>query len=164
MKPDRRKRFPEGRDEALAEWRRRIVSFNAPISPEMVRPLVGDLEGKPWGPLADAFDYFGLDSKNPSHRDLLLFVLASEVFGKRPGRGRPRGSRTWDWDQLFDLGMAYFQVMARRPEISDREAATEIKGRAEYQHIEPDTIRQRLPEARKIIALVWQARRLVDNS
>jgi hypothetical protein len=130
--------------------------------------LMKDIDGKLWPPLADAFKYFDLDPKQPAHREALLMVLAVATFAlHRPGKGRPKGSVSWDRDRLFELGTAHNKLLISHPEIrgNDSAAARKIKALPQYkrQHVNEGTIRDRLPAARRIFNSVEKYLRAVQE-
>jgi hypothetical protein len=129
------------------EWRRLIT--------DILR--TGHLSGSQvWlssKPVQDAFRYFGLNPREPSHHVVVLAVLADVVFGRRP-RGRRRGSQSWDQLRLFLLGCDYMKVMENEPGMSDTKAAKKIKQLPRYKYVTDTTIRQRLPDARRKFELM----------
>jgi hypothetical protein len=96
-----------------------------------------------------AFKYFGLDAKNPLHTQILLGILADVCF--------PRSHKKKKWDDYYYVILARcFEAIVRKHEgVSDSEAAKLIqrkfRGCKELTAVTPDTLRRRLPEARKRI-------------
>ena len=93
-----------------------------------------------------AFKYFGLDAKSPLHNRLLVGILADVCF-------QSRRTHTKKWDDYR------YVLLARCSEVVDREhdseAAEHIQREfscfKEFTAVTPDTLRRRLPEARKRI-------------
>ncbi|HEV2626788.1 MAG TPA: hypothetical protein VGV62_17060 [Xanthobacteraceae bacterium] len=96
--------------------------------------------------------FFNLDEKRPAQRKLLFFILADVLFGS--GRiGRPKGRTKWAHANLLRLLRDYVEVTkGGSARISDVKAAIKIKEsfREHYQHFQPETLRKRLLEARRI--------------
>jgi hypothetical protein len=97
-----------------------------------------------------AFKYFGLDAKSPLHTKILLGILADVCFPRRSHK-----KKKWD-DYYYVILARCFEVIDREPEgVSDNEAAKHIQrefsGFKEFTAVTPDTLRRRLPEARKRI-------------
>jgi hypothetical protein len=104
--------------------------------------------------IASAFRQLGLDPEISSHRELLLVVLAQIVFGPKRRGGRRKGtvknpSAHWHSARLFLLGVHFEKVVKANPGISDRQAGHKITKQFPYPGVSPDTIRKRLPAARK---------------
>src|SRR5262245_8884596 len=93
-----------------------------------------------------AYKYFKLDPKNPLHTKILLGILADVCFQSR------RRTKKWD-DFRYVLLARCFEVIDREREgVSDNEAAKHIQREfSGFKHLMPDTLRRRLPEARKRI-------------
>jgi hypothetical protein len=120
--------------------------------PDLVSPEAFD---KAWREhlrgLSRAARFFGLDQENPTHRMVLLYILAEVVFYEVP-KGRPRGTTKWDKNRLLELA-AHADVLRKRTgRVSDKDAAKELKNvfDDEYRHDSPETIRQRLPDASRV--------------
>jgi hypothetical protein len=94
-----------------------------------------------------AVQYFGLDAASVGDRELLVYILADVVFGRR--RGRPKGSKTaWDSDRLLQLFSAYEQCKSANPALSDSALAEQIADTKEFSKNSVDQIRQQLGPAR----------------
>ena len=93
-----------------------------------------------------ALKYFGLDQKNPLHNQLLLGILADVCF--------PRRSRKKKWDDYgyVVLARCYEAIVRKHKGMSDSEAVELIQQEfSGFDHVTPDALRKRLPEARKRI-------------
>src|SRR5262249_32352346 len=94
-----------------------------------------------------AFKCFELDPKSPLHNELLLGILADVCFPRRSHK-----KKRWD-DYYYVVLARCFEVIVRKHgRVSDSKAAEliqlEFPG---FDHITADTLRRRLPEARKRI-------------
>jgi hypothetical protein len=100
--------------------------------------------------LSEAAKYFDLDPTKAADATILLHILADVIFKPARAPNRPGGSRKWDVQRLFRLGVHRMLVEREAPHISDRKAGAAIKQRFPkcYQHDDDRTIRQRLPAAR----------------
>jgi hypothetical protein len=101
--------------------------------------------------LAKAAEHYGLDPKNSVHREMLLLVLADVLFGSPGKKGRPKGTRTtWGNETLLDLGWIYEKTKRQNPKLSAAKIAELIHSEhKEFQNIDVEQIRQKLPEARR---------------
>jgi hypothetical protein len=110
-----------------------------------------DFAAKPTRSLSEAAEFFGLDPAKAVDSAVLLRVLADVVFGTRK-KGRHTGTSRWNDVRLFQLGVHLQAVEKDRPGISNKKAAAEIKRRyrQQYKTDEPETIRQRLRDARLV--------------
>jgi hypothetical protein len=97
--------------------------------------------------LSNAAQFFELDYKKGSHRDLLLFILADIVFGSRKA-GRRR-TKQWDRKRLLDLAAHWREVERVNPGISDAQAAKAIKHRHPGSYQSDEAVRVHLPKARQ---------------
>ena len=149
------------KDRRLTKWREAIAEYRR-VSNGAVDALIEDPLSKApltTDPLAAACKYFALDPNEPSHRGLLLLILADLAFGRRP-RGRKKGSKGeywWHPARLHQLGLHYEQIATARPGVKDAAAARAIRDTfPDYTQFQTTTIRQRLPEARRQLAFVRQ--------
>src|SRR5262245_59464606 len=97
-----------------------------------------------------AFKDFGLDPKNSLHTKILLGILAVVCFPSRRSH-----TKKWDDDCYVRLARCFEVIDRERESVSDSEAAEHIQrefsGFKEFTAVTPDTLRRRLPEARKRI-------------
>jgi hypothetical protein len=109
--------------------------------------------------LSEAFGYFGLNPTVSGHREILLILLATEIFRNRNvGRTKgSRGGRRWNEPRLLELAEHYGAVVRDHPKLSDVKAAREIRRRFKkvYRDTTDEVVRQRLPEARRFYAEVF---------
>jgi len=99
-----------------------------------------------------AFDYFGLKPDISSHRGFFLAIV-TDVYLNTPVPGRPKGTtgkHKWDAKALLWLGVSVESLRGQDPGMSDARLAEVLKTQnpALYGHIETETLRKRLPEAR----------------
>jgi hypothetical protein len=104
--------------------------------------------------LVHAFEYFGLNPMVQAHRHILLVALAEEVFPRK--RGRPVGGTT-----LIMLGVFYRGYIQKNPGATDSQAAAHLKRKLGLLGPTEDSIRKRLPAARRELAKMdsWLARK-----
>src|SRR5262245_47618952 len=92
---------------------------------------------------------FGLDPTKPSHRDLLLALLASVHFDGSRGRGQPR---KWDEDKLCQLLADIATIKQNHPDKKESELCGKLKEVAPfkdcYRQYSAGTIRKKLQDAR----------------
>src|SRR5262245_33053692 len=94
-----------------------------------------------------AFKYFGLDAKSPLHTEILLGILADVCFPRRSHR-----KKKWNDYYYCDLARCFEVIAREREAVSDSEAAKLIRLKFwGFEHLTDDTLRRRLPEARKRI-------------
>jgi hypothetical protein len=98
--------------------------------------------------LSKATKFFGLDQDNPTHRAVLLHILADVVFHEAP-KGRPKGAAKWTTEKLFLLGIRAYALRKRLGSLKGNDAANELKMlfKDDYRHDSIETIRQRLRDA-----------------
>lgn len=63
--------------------------------------------------------------------------------------GRPKGSQKWDRRLLWILGSAIELIETIQPELSDAQTAMILKDVRYFKAIDKETIRKRLPQARR---------------
>src|SRR5262245_25497065 len=73
---------------------------------------------------SDAFDAFGLDPTETSHRDFLLALLASVHFDGSRGRGQ---SRKWGEDMLCQLLADIATIKQKHPDKKESELCRKLK-------------------------------------
>jgi len=99
--------------------------------------------------LSAAFDAFGLDPTEPSHRDFLLALLATVHFNGSRGRGQPR---KWDEDVLCQLLADLATIKQKHPDKKENELCEKLKQDAPFKHrygqYSAKTIRRKLQDAR----------------
>jgi hypothetical protein len=102
--------------------------------------------------LSKAEEFFGLDATRPIDAALLLRILADAVFSTET-RGRPPGSQKWNRERLYWLGLHRSMVEHGQPGIKDAAAAAKIMARykQQYKDTTREMIRQRLPQARRVV-------------
>jgi hypothetical protein len=137
------------KDVRLVKWRetlRREKLWAETIHLDLETSAVGIIANSPrlHNGVAAAFKYFELDPKNPLHNQLLLGILADVCF--------PRRSRKKKWDDYCYVVLArcYEAIERKHKGVSDSEAAELIQQKfSGFDHVTPDALRKRLPEARK---------------
>ena len=132
-------------DERLAEARK--VLSGVQLTDQNAQFLQSNSQS-----LAEAFKQLGLDPNNSAHRAMLPVVLADFQFGRRK-KGRPAGKKHWHAARLLVLALDYEEVIAGNPNMSYSKAAAAIEKRAGYKCYTAVTIRQRLPAAKRQLAL-----------
>jgi|GraSoiStandDraft_30_1057271.scaffolds.fasta_scaffold778517_1 hypothetical protein len=138
-------------DQQLFESRHFLFSTAAEFDEWCRKIRAGDIGGVSQS-ISRAAKFFNLDEKRPAQRKLLFCILADVLFGS--GRiGRPKGRTKWAHANLLRLLRDYVEVTkGGSARISDVKAAIKIKEsfREHYQHFQPETLRKRLLEARRI--------------
>jgi hypothetical protein len=154
--PANRGRGVEGR---LIEWLK-AFEWRHDLALTRARPDVGSPEAieRSFSRLAEktgvesgvsrAARFFGLDQEKPTHRALLLHILAEVVFYEPP-KGRPKGSAKWSTEKLFLLGIRASALRKRLGSLKGNDAAKELKMlfKDDYRHDSIETVRQRLRDA-----------------
>jgi hypothetical protein len=97
-----------------------------------------------------AASFFNLNLDRPSHRFLLLIVLADACFGRKPS-GRRRDSKFWHSPRLAVLFERFEEVMRTHPDMKQRDAARYIKRhwREDYSETTAEQIRQNFAKAKR---------------
>ena len=119
---------------------------------KVVRQVVEgrEKEGIPAEPLAQAFQYFDLEAEKPEHRELLLQVLANELFAPRkPGRKKgQRVKRKWDKDRKQLLGFYVFVdgLGELRERIRRHRAGDPVAKKVESNGVLAQRIKDQYPE------------------
>jgi hypothetical protein len=92
------------------------------------------------------FENLGLDAKE--RWDVVRQIAAN--LG-HPIGGRPKGTKKWDFDRLFVLGADLYQIELKYPNASDQDLAQQIQQKwpDDYKYENPDSLRKRLPMARR---------------
>jgi hypothetical protein len=101
-----------------------------------------------WEPVRAAFKALKLDARKPEHWETLLYYLADAHFGKPSHK-----PKTWTEGTLCTLWADFTQMRAIFTGKSQREICQIMVNNyllsSRYGHLDGDTIRHRLPEARK---------------
>jgi hypothetical protein len=98
--------------------------------------------------LEAASNYFDIDLKDSTDCLVLLRVLADIAFSRK-APGRKRGSNVWTAAKLILLGAAYETAKTKNPGMSDLKIAGVIYETNRKQFGSRETVRQRLPAARR---------------
>jgi hypothetical protein len=138
-------------ENRLREWQQTVKEYGI----DAVQQTMERTDIKPGAvAIAKAFEQFGLDPQKPNHLQLLCAILADVVFGHRKREsGRKPGSlsrNSWNKARLLLLALAYEKVRDKQPGISDIQAAKRLSGHGQSDEV----VRQRLPAARRYLALV----------
>jgi|ERR1700730_11696497 len=116
---------------------------------------------------ARLLEYLGLNKDNPLHRGFCLAIFFELATLPKPKRGPPKGRRKWTMESLSLLGALAEGVEAYWPGTDDRKIAEFLKANPLKDdprlvklvgHVDTETIRKRLPEARE----AW--RKVVDRT
>jgi hypothetical protein len=97
--------------------------------------------------IENVFENLGLDAKEGW--DVLRQVAAN--LG-HPIGGRPKGTKKWDNDRLIVLGANLDEIELKYPNANDEKLARQIKNEwpDDYKYENPNSLRKRLPMARRI--------------
>jgi hypothetical protein len=107
--------------------------------------------------------FFDLDPKDPILRDMLLYVLADVLFGRRQ-KGRPSGSNTaWDFYRYFCLYYLYDVERRDNPKLSNKRIAELICEYDEFKNNDPEQVRQHIGRAIREHAKFERRRRQSDK-
>jgi hypothetical protein len=103
-------------------------------------------DGTGWEALKRAKAYFGV---NADH--IVAMAMAEVLFGA-PGRGRKKGSQSWDDKHLIRLGRAYYIVKRKHPDLTDTKIAQIISLSPDYKEYRGNSepLRQRLRKAKRV--------------
>jgi hypothetical protein len=85
-----------------------------------------------------AFDAFGLDAKSPVDWKQILYAFSDAHFGD-PGSGR---KKIWDDFEYFRLAIAFCAVIARNPELKDKEVRKRLLQQTKYKHLSDTALRK----------------------
>jgi hypothetical protein len=91
--------------------------------------------------------FFNLDPKDQILRDMLLYVLADVLFGRRQN-GRPSGSNTaWDFERYFYLDYLFNFEKRNNPKLRNARIAELICEYDEFKYNSPEQVRQHIGRA-----------------
>lgn len=148
--------FPNGYFVHLSGRRKKWPDDPIDKAITLMNDVFKDLEQ---GDGVDMLAGLGLDKDKPSHRVVAALIYLEFLLAPDHGRGRPEGSKKWDSRSLTELGLQARAAKMACPELSDREIAELVKWSAGdldtpapldfLKSIEVDTIRKRLPQARR---------------
>jgi hypothetical protein len=100
-----------------------------------------------WRPVREAFKKFGLDPGNPHDWERLIHDLADAHFGGTRGRWT-----VWTSLKLCRLAADFAAAKAAHPGKLHKDIRKLLKKKDRYRKLDTETIRRRLPEARKELA------------
>ena len=91
--------------------------------------------------------FFDLNPKDRILRDMLLYVLADVLFGRRQ-EGRPSGSNTaWDFERYFCLADLFNLEKRNNPKLRNARIAELICEHDEFKNNSPEQVRQHIGRA-----------------
>jgi hypothetical protein len=95
-----------------------------------------------------AAQFFGFDLERfPMLREVLLYILADVLFGRRK-KGRPKGSHAaWDFNRHFRLFQLYHLKKRDNPQLSRAGIAKLICEHEEFKNNDPEQVRQHIGRA-----------------
>jgi hypothetical protein len=100
-----------------------------------------------WEPVRAAFKALKLDARKAEHWETLIYSLAYAHFGKPLTSHRPK---IWEEGTLCQLWADFTRMRARWAGRSQREICKIlVTDYSHYKHLDADTVRRRLPDARK---------------
>ena len=109
------------------------------------RNLVRQLVSATW----DTCEKFGLDADNEEHRSWMLYWLAFSVYGSKPGR-----PKSWMTESYRKLLRDVETLRTMFPNATERELCRELcKGKnakKRYTDVEPETLRRKLQDAKRL--------------
>jgi hypothetical protein len=111
--------------------------------------------------LKTAADYFGLNPRDFYELEVLAYLMAYELFGKRK-KGRPHGKDFWTDEVLLTLGARRYELIRGDTSLTNAQIAEIVSKeepfRAAYKS-RSEQIRQHLPAARRKYSELLQEQR-----
>jgi hypothetical protein len=95
--------------------------------------------------LKRAKEYFGSDS------DYMVTLAMAEVLFGRQERGRAKGTKIWTELKYMELAQACADLHAKNPKLKDAEIARLLTKTATYSHYPPETLRQQIVAAKRLV-------------
>jgi hypothetical protein len=125
----------------MGDLRKRMAS----VRTRRFKPHGWVFDGPAYEALKRAKDFFGTDSM------LALATAMAEVLFPGEGRGRKRGSKTWDDNKHLQLAFAYFELKSEHPRLKDVKIAEIISRDPNFKeyHNNHELLRQRLGKAKR---------------